>query len=81
MYNFFTKFNILNTSQFGFREGNSTTLALSEFVETTLWCFDKGKAVGVVLLELSKAFDYVDRRILLERLESCGLREKMHQLL
>ena len=35
LYNFFTKFNILNNSQFGFKEGHSTTLAISEFFEST----------------------------------------------
>ena len=37
-------------------------LALSEFVETTLSLFDKGKAVCDVLLDLSKVFNLVDNR-------------------
>ena len=37
--------NILNSSQFGFREEHSTTLALSELEESTLSLFDKGDAV------------------------------------
>ena len=36
-------YNILNNSQLGFREGHSTTFALSEFVEGVLSTFDKGE--------------------------------------
>ena len=66
MYRFFTKYKILNNSQYGFREGHSTTLALSEFVKGVLSTFNKGEAVCVVLLELSnksKAFASVGREI------------------
>ena len=59
--NYFQKFS------FGFREGHSTTLALSKFVEGVLSTFDKDEAVCVVLLDFSKAFDSVDREILLKK--------------
>ena len=45
---------------------NSTTLALSEFVESVMFKFDESEAVCAVLLDLSKAFDSVDRGILLK---------------
>ena len=40
-------------------------MALSEFVEGVLNRFYKGEAVCAVLLDLSKAFDSVNRRVLL----------------
>ena len=66
MYSFSTKYNNSINSQFGFREGHSTILALSEFVDGVLSTFDKGEAVCIVLLDLSEAFDSVDREILIK---------------
>ena len=63
---FFIEYNILNNSLFEFREGHSTTLVLSEFVEGVLSTFDNGESVCAVLLDLIKAFDCVDREILLK---------------
>ena len=73
---FFGKIIIFNSSQFDFREEYSTTLALSEFVESTLTSFDKGNAVCAVLLDKSKAFDYVDKINLLDQLKYYGIRRK-----
>ena len=71
----------MNSYQFGFREGYSTTFALSEFVESTLFSFDKGNAFCTVLLDLSQAFDWVDRKILLEKSEYIGINGRMYKLL
>ena len=56
-------------------------MALSEFVEGVLNRFDKGEAVCAVLLDLSKVFDTVDRRILLNKLKCYCIRGKMHLLI
>ena len=50
-------------------------------MESTLSFFDKGNAVCAVLLDLSKAFDCVDRKILLDNLDYIGITRKMHKLM
>ena len=40
-----------------------------------------GNAVCAVLLDLSKVFDYVDRKILLDKLQYIVLNGKMHKLI
>ena len=55
-------------------------MALSEFVEGVLSEFDERNATCAVFLDLSKAFDSVDRKILLRKLKNYGVRDKMHSL-
>lgn len=76
-YSFFTKDKILNNAQFRFREGHSTTLALSEFVEGVLSTFDKGEVVCAVLLDLSKVFWLCGQRDPAKKLEWYSIRGNM----
>ena len=72
--NFFTKNKIINNNQFGFRQGHNTELATTKFYEDTLNHLNNGEACCAILLDLSKAFDSVDRQILLYKLSKYGIR-------
>ena len=81
LVSFLNKYGILNNFQFGFRKGFSTSLALAEFYEKVLLSLDKGQAICTILIDLSKAFDSVSRKILLLKLYRYRVRGNLYKLI
>lgn len=69
---FLDKNNILNRSQFGFQQGRNTSDAMFDFLSQLLQSINKRDAAAAVFFDLSKAFDCVDRGILLQKLAVYG---------
>ena len=74
LYDFLAKSDTFYEFQFGFRKQYSTNHALLSIVEEIKESLDKGNFACGVFIDLEKAFDTVNHRILLGKLEHYGLR-------
>ena len=71
---FCEKYEILYNLQFGFRKNYSTKLALIDLLEKINLALDIGNNVLGIYIDLKKAFDIVDHKILLDKLSHYGIR-------
>lgn len=71
---FLNKNNIINKEQFGFTEKLSTVDAIHRLTDLIYNSFDKKMSTAAIFCDLSKAFDTMDRNILLQKLELYGIR-------
>ena len=71
---YFENNDILTYHQFGFRKSYSTELAATSLYDAILKNLDRKDITCAIFLDLAKAFDSVDHKILLEKLEKYGIR-------
>ncbi|GAB0186434.1 mitochondrial enolase superfamily member 1 [Grus japonensis] len=64
---------VIRPSQRGFMKGRSCLTHLISFYDKVTHSVDEGKAVDVVYLDFSKAFDTISHSILLEKLAAHSL--------
>ena len=69
-YSFFTKHQLFNDNQCGFRSGHSTEHAILEVINRII---DSNETPINIFLDLSKAFDTLDHSILLGKLQFFGM--------
>ena len=69
------KEDLLSDAQHGFRRNHSTNSALLYITETIRGDLDKGRGIGLVALDLSKAFDTIDHGILINKLRKLDIGE------
>ena len=78
MYNriieFLNKYDVLSENQYGFRNKYATYMAIIMFMEKVSEAIDKGEYVIGIFIDFSKAFDTIDHKILLDKLNYYGIR-------
>lgn len=74
LISFFDTNNIIANNQYGFLKNRSTEDALATLVERIYKSLDDSQPCMAVFLDLAKAFDTVNHKLLLKKLERYGIR-------
>ena len=73
--------NLLTPSQFGFRKGCSTTNAIVKLLTHIVEAYHQKAYCACFFLDLRKAFDTINHKILLLKLEHRGFRGQCYKFL
>jgi len=74
LVSFLSDNDILSNNQFGFRKSRSTSDAVIEWLNNVYESFDNRNILVSIFIDLSKAFDTVNHRILMNKLDNIGIR-------
>ena len=70
---YFTDNNILTEHQYGFLPGKSTQEAVFNATSRMYSCINQNKVMGVIYLDIAKAFNCIDHEILFKKLYDVGM--------
>ena len=71
----------LDNTQYGNCRGSSTTHYLIKMTDQAFKSADKGNATTAITIDYSKAFDFVDHNVLIQKLVQLGVRSNIIKLL
>lgn len=78
---FFRKFDVFAGCQHGFMKGKSTETSVFELTCKIFESLEKGEVPIAIVLDLAKAFDSVNHKLLLYKLSVYGIRDKQLKLI
>ena len=79
IWKFINDQKLLYKFQFGFREGHNTSLALMVLLDEIYNAFNNNEYVIGIFIDLRKAFETIDHKILLRKLLKYGIRGVAHK--
>ena len=74
VYQFLVKTGQICETQYGFRPKHSCEHAITQVIGSALKNLECNKKTIAVMLDLSKAFDTIDHKIMIQKLELFGVR-------
>lgn len=74
LMSFLTKYDVLNKYQYGFRTKHNTLNAIIDMLTPIQVALDESRLAGGLFIDLTKAFDTVNHKILLKKMECAGIR-------
>lgn len=74
IHSFYQKNNIISKSQFGFQPKKNTTMLLSKFTDDINTYLNNKKQVLALFIDFSRAFDTLDHKKLIGKLDANGIR-------
>lgn len=80
LYAFLDDQNFFNNNQFGFIKKSNTSSACISYIDKVQRALNNNKFVCTIFLDVAKAFDCVNRDILLKKLEQIGIRGNVLKL-
>ncbi|CAK1598183.1 unnamed protein product [Parnassius mnemosyne] len=81
IYAFLAKFNILCDEQNGFRKNKNVNMAGYDLLKRVMASVDTRTPICAIYTDMSKAFDYVNHDILLQKLNAYGIRGNILNLI
>ena len=81
LYAFLNENNLITEQQYGFRSNHSTELATLRLTDTIMYELDNSHISCAIFLDLSKAFDTLNYKILLRKLKYYGLGNVAYNLI
>jgi hypothetical protein len=74
---YLNQIGFFHPAQSGFRKQHSTATCLIKLTDDIFRLYDSGKVVGILSLDLSKAFDTIDHTLMLIKLRNIGIDQKL----
>jgi hypothetical protein len=81
LYQYFETRDLFAAEQKGFRKNKSINMAIFDLLQKVMKELNEKKPAVALYMDMSKAFDFVDHNILLNKLYNYGVRGNVHDLI